>query len=415
MNKEKLIPELRFPEFKNEGEWEVKTLGSVAEIITGSTPSTTEPINYNGNSLFVSPADINDNRYIYKTKTTLSEIGFSKTRKIKKNSVLFVCIGSTIGKVAQNKFECATNQQLNSLISNEDNSSDFLYSILDYNSKKIASIAGNHAVPLINKTSFSSIKLNFPSNPQEQNKIATCLSSLDEVIAVHSQKLDLLKDHKKGLMQNLFPNPSASSGGEKVPKYRFKGFEKDGEWTSHKLKDLTKINQGLQIPISERYTEKVENSFFYITNEFLKSNNEKSYYIRNPSENVKCTVEDVLMTRTGNTGQVVTGVTGAFHINFFKIQFDRKFLNKDFFVYFLRLPHTQRIIMSYAGASTIPDLNHSDFYGILIKIPSLKEQQKIASCLSSLDALITAQTDKIEELKLHKKGLMQGLFPKINE
>jgi type I restriction enzyme S subunit len=119
------------------------------------------------------------------------------------------------------------------------------------------------------------------------------------------------------------------------------------------------------------------------------------------------------MTRTGNTGQVVTGVTGAFHNNFFKIQFDRKILNKDFLVYFLRLPDTQRIIISYAGASTIPDLNHSDFYRILIKIPSPKEQQKIASCLSSLDEIIKAQEDKIEQLKQHKRGLMQGLFPKI--
>jgi len=104
------VPKLRFKEFKNDGEWVEKSLGEVGEIITGNTPSTTEPLNYNGGKLFVSPADINGNRYITQTKTTLSDIGFSKTRQIQANSILFVCIGSTIGKVAQNKVDCATNQ-----------------------------------------------------------------------------------------------------------------------------------------------------------------------------------------------------------------------------------------------------------------------------------------------------------------
>ncbi|PAM96383.1 hypothetical protein B4N84_02880 [Flavobacterium sp. IR1] len=199
------VPKYRFPEFINDGEWIEKSLGSVAEIVTGSTPITSETINYNGNKLFVSPADINDSRYVIKTKNTLSDIGFSKIRKIKANSVLFVCIGSTIGKIAQNKFECATNQQLNSLIPFEENSSDFLYSILDFNSTKIASLAGNHAVPIINKTSFSTIKLGFPPTSNEQQKIGACLLFLDDLITAQMDKLEQLKLHKKGLIQCLFP------------------------------------------------------------------------------------------------------------------------------------------------------------------------------------------------------------------
>jgi type I restriction enzyme S subunit len=183
-------------------------IGSIAEIITGNTPSTLDITNYNGNNLFVSPGDISDNRYVIQTKTTLSEIGFSKTRKVKAYSILFVCIGSTIGKVAQNRFECATNQQLNSLIPFEENSSDFLYSILDFNSSQIASIAGNHAVPIINKTSFSAIRLNFPPTAKEQQKIASCLSSLDDLITAQTEKIKQLKLHKKGLMQGLFPKLS---------------------------------------------------------------------------------------------------------------------------------------------------------------------------------------------------------------
>lgn len=199
------VPKFRFKDFKDCGDWVEKSLGDVAEIITGNTPPTNNLSSYGGNKLFVSPADISATRYIVQTKTTLTEKGFAITRHIKENSVLFVCIGSTIGKVAQNKFECATNQQINSLIPYKGYSSDFLYSILDSNSVKIASLAGRHAVPLINKTSFSAIKLRFPVEFLEQQKIAQCLSSIDEFINTQSQKVDALKLFKKGLLQVLIP------------------------------------------------------------------------------------------------------------------------------------------------------------------------------------------------------------------
>lgn len=199
------VPKYRFKEFEKDGEWVEKKLGDVAEIITGNTPSTNEPLYYGGDKMFVSPADISDKRIVSHTKTTLTDLGFSKTRQIKEGSVLFVCIGSTIGKVAQNKYECATNQQLNSLIANSGYSNDFLYSILYANSSEIASMAGNHAVPIINKTSFSIVSLFFPPSLKEQQKIAWCLSSIDELITTQVEKIEQLKQHKKGLMQCLFP------------------------------------------------------------------------------------------------------------------------------------------------------------------------------------------------------------------
>ena len=118
---------------------------------------------------------------------------------------MFVCIGSTIGKVAMNKFECATNQQINSLVPNNENSSDFIYSNLELNAFKISGIAGNQAVPIINKTLFSSVKLKFPPTKEEQQKIASCLSAVDELITAQQEKIEQLQQHKKGLMQGLFP------------------------------------------------------------------------------------------------------------------------------------------------------------------------------------------------------------------
>ncbi len=197
-----------------------------------------------------------------------------------------------------------------------------------------------------------------------------------------------------------------------VPRLRFKdnNGRKLPEWEERELKDVCKINQGLQIPISERFTEKGEERYFYITNQFLKKDADVQYFIKNPSSSVLCSESDILMTRTGNTGKVVTGVNGAFHNNFFKINYDRKVLNRIFLCEFLSLDKTQFLILKLAGTSTIPDLNHSDFYKIAIQFPSLPEQTKIANFLTAIDERITQLTQKHDLLKQYKKGVMQQIF-----
>jgi type I restriction enzyme S subunit len=199
-------PRLRFPEFQNAGEWEEKTIGQLGDVVTGSTPSTARPEYYGGDRMFVSPADISDGRFIDKTKTTLTALGFEETRPIKANSILFVCIGSTIGKIAQNRHECATNQQINSVVPNSDYAHGFVYYALSGMADEIANLAGRQAVPIVNKSLFSSVGLLVPK-PPEQQRIADCLTSLDDHIAAQTQKHEALNTHKKGLMQQLFPSP----------------------------------------------------------------------------------------------------------------------------------------------------------------------------------------------------------------
>lgn len=193
-----------------------------------------------------------------------------------------------------------------------------------------------------------------------------------------------------------------------TPKLRFPGFT--GFWVPKSLGEVCKVNQGLQIPISERFLEPAENRYFYITNEFLKKGSQKSYYIESPNMSVICEQEDILMTRTGNTGMVVTGVRGAFHNNFFKININKKILDKDYLALFLRDKKTQYKILSLAGQSTIPDLNHKDFYSLTLNIPSLEEQKKIAAFFSLFDLKIEKLKEKIEQLELFKKGMLQKIF-----
>lgn len=197
-------PRLRFPEFQNAGEWEDQSIGDFGKVVTGSTPRTAQPAFYGGGIPFVSPADISDMRFVDQTKTTLTAEGFAETRPIRAGSVLFVCIGSTIGKVAQNMHDCATNQQINAVVPSSKHSDGFVYFALSLASERIALLAGRQAVPIINKSLFSSVRVLAPKLP-EQERIADCLSSLDALISAETQKLEALKLHKKGLLQQLFP------------------------------------------------------------------------------------------------------------------------------------------------------------------------------------------------------------------
>lgn len=181
-------------------------------------------------------------------------------------------------------------------------------------------------------------------------------------------------------------------------------------WNVVRLGEICNVKQGLQIPISERFCENAQNRYFYITNEFLKEKSEVKYYIENPPESTICFCDDILMTRTGNTGMVVTNVFGVFHNNFFKIAYDRQLIKKEYFVFFLTGPKIQSEILKRAGSSTIPDLNHSDFLSIKIPLPPLDEQEKIAEILSTWDEAINLTINLIENKKQFKKALMQNLL-----
>lgn len=429
MSKEKkIVPELRFPEFKNEGEWVEKKLDEVGEIITGNTPNTSEPINYNGNILFVSPADINDKRYLVDTKTKLSEVGFSKTRKIKENSVLFVCIGSTIGKVAQNKIECATNQQINSIVPFNEYSNDFLYSALEKSASKISELAGIQAVPIINKTQFSAIKLLFPKS-KEQQKVASCFYSLDELIEAHKQKLDLLKNHKKGLMQNLFPQ-----AGEKVPKWRFPEFKKDGEWVFEPFDKVYSflVTNSFSREFLNYENGKVKNihygdihtkfsTLFDITKEkvpYINSDvsierirqecycKEGDIIFADASEDLKDVGKSIEIINTNNE-QLLSGLH-----TLLARQMEPKLIT-GFGGYLFLSEKIRKQIQREAQGAKVLGISGTRISKINLYYPkNQKEQKKIIECLSSIDFLIKDLAEKLEQLKLHKKGLMQNLFPK---
>ena len=200
---------------------------------------------------------------------------------------------------------------------------------------------------------------------------------------------------------------------DNVPEIRFDYFKE--EWDKKRFKDFTKLSQGLQIAISSRFLEDGEHRYFYITNEFLNPNSTKKYYIESPSENVICTVDDILMTRTGNTGKVITNISGAFHNNFFKVDYDKFETSKMFLYYLLTSNNIQKEIIIRAGNSTIPDLNHSDFYSIKTSVPILAEQSAIGSLFSTLDDLLASYKDNLANYQSLKATMLSKMFPKVGQ
>jgi type I restriction enzyme, S subunit len=254
------------------------------------------------------------------------------------------------------------------------------------------------------------------SSLAEQQKIADCLSSLDELITAEAQKLDTLSAYKKGLMQQLFP-----SEGETLPKLRFLEFRDAGEWAEKRIEDLAKrgsghtpnksqpsyYNGGIKW-VSLADSNKLDNGYIYETKiEISEEGIENSSAVLHPPGTV-------IISRDAGVGKsAILHSAMAVSQHFIAWRCYKSKLSNWFLYYYLQVskPKFERI----ATGSTIKTIGLPYFKEIRIAIPSIPEQQKIAGCLSSLDELIAAQTQKLELLKMHKKGLLQQLFPALDE
>ena len=181
-------------------------MGDYGKVVTGNTPPTKDIENYeNGTYLWASPADLGTIKSITETKTMLSAQGFSKTRTLPKGSVLVTCIGSTIGKAGMATKEMSTNQQINSIVVNDNNDNEFVYYAIQSAFPRYLSSIAVQAVPIISKSAFELLPNNRPYL-QEQKKIGRFLSMLDERIATQNKIIDRLQSLIKGIAQNIVRN-----------------------------------------------------------------------------------------------------------------------------------------------------------------------------------------------------------------
>ena len=196
--------EVRFKKADGSGfpEWEETTIGAIGDVITGSTPSTKDAGNYGHDFCFCAPGDLGNGKYVVNTEKKVSEKGFKSGRAVPGGSVLATCIGSTIGKMGMAGCDMITNQQINSIIVKEDDS-EYVYYAIGYCFPQYLSSVGKQAVPILSKSEFSKKLFPLPCL-EEQHLIADFLSDFDEAIAAAKKELELWKELKKGLLQQVF-------------------------------------------------------------------------------------------------------------------------------------------------------------------------------------------------------------------
>ena len=413
----KLTPEYRFPEFKNDGDWDGDSLINIAKFRRGSFPQPyglPEWYDDENGMPFIQVYDVDDNfRLKQTTKRKISELAAAQSVFIEKGTVIITIQGS-IGRVAITQYDAYIDRTLlifQEFYNNIDKTFFAYILFLLFEIEKLKAPGG--IIKTITKKVLSDFVVSFPK-VQEQQKIASCLSSLDELLAAHKDKLDALKDHKKGLLQNLFPQE-----GETVPKLRFPEFERDGEWVEKKLNTLSKRviaknrNGKFTAVFTNSATDGIVDQRDYFDKDIANKKNLKNYfvvqngdYVYNPRISEHAPVGPLFKNRLGKTG-VMSPLYTVF-------RFNEK--NNDFYEYYFQTSHWRNSIRAIANTGARFDrisITASLFMEIPVLYTGLMEQQKIASCLSAVDELITAQQEKIEQLQQHKKGLMQGLFPKI--
>ena len=256
----------------------------------------------------------------------------------------------------------------------------------------------------------------------EQQKVADCLSSLDELIAAETQALAALKTHKKGLMQQLFPRE-----GETVPRLRFSEFREAGGWEASQLialsndplsngvfNDPQKVGVGYKlINVSDMYTDTAIDedclSLLELSQSDFEANQVKHgdiFFTRSSLVKAGIAVSNIYLGSSSD-------VTFDGHLIRFRANTNK--VIPLFAHYLFKTAPIRTQLIARGKSATMTTIGQADVASVMLFTPRKDEQQKISDCLSSLDDLITAQSHKIDALKTHKKGLMQQLFPVLDE
>lgn len=257
------------------------------------------------------------------------------------------------------------------------------------------------------------IDVTYPNSKAEQQKVAGCLTSLDEVIAAQGRKVEALKAHKRGLMQQIFPRE-----GETRPRLRFPEFRNLPEWGGTVLGDVsTIVRGGSPRPIDDFLTVEPEGLNWLKIGDVDR----EAKYVTATEEKVR--VEALSKTRVIRPGDFILSNSMSFgrpyistieaciHDGWIAVTRIRESLVHEFLYYSILSERSQTYFANQAAGSGVQNLNKDIIKLLPVAIPAKQEQQRIADCLSSLDSQIAAETQQLAALKTHKEGLMQQMFP----
>ncbi|GEM20893.1 restriction endonuclease subunit S [Nitrosococcus oceani] len=424
-DKQMRVPKLRFPEFRDAGEWEKVALSTQVELLSGLHLSPDGYTDTGDIPYFTGPSDYtNDLALVSKWTTRSANVG-------RAGDTLITVKGSGVGELLNLELdEVAMGRQLMAVRARTAHG-EFIFHFLITQRLRLIALASGNLIPGLSRGDILSLKVPVPSH-EEQQKIADCLSSLDALIAAQTEKLDALKTHKKGLMQQLFPR-----AGETVPRLRFPKFRDGGRWTSKKMSDVYRFLSTNTYSRDKLNYEKGEvknihygdihtkfSTLFDVTQEYVPYINrteslerikDDSYCLEgdivfaDASEDVEDVGKSIEIVNTGNE-KILSGLHTLL----------ARQKNNDLVIgfggYLFKSGLIREQIKRESQGAKVLGISSGRLSKIKVCFPYEKrEQQKIAHCLSSLDALIAAQAEKIDALKTHKKGLMQQLFPSLEE
>lgn len=384
----RLVPGLRFPEFEKDGEWEEKKLGEIANIINEKCKV----------------KDLKIETYISTENILKDYAGITQIAKLpqtgsftlfSKGDILVANIRPYLKKIWIADFDGAASNDVIVFRSNENINNSYVSHLIKNDEFVNYCMAGAKGVkmPRGDKEMMINYSVPKPSSTDEQQKIAECLSSIDEEISAIKEKAEQLKIHKKGLMQKLFP-----VAGKFVPEVRFPEFKK--EWGKNVLKTIIKT---ITPPKKLQTTEYHKKGMFPIIDQsqsfICGFSDDESALVNKKKEDVVIFGDHTCILKLAN----FTFIQGADGIKIFKSS-DPDIVRTDY-------------IYHYLNAFPIGIKEYKRHYSELKEIivcysDSIIEQQKIAECLSSIDELISLYENKVTLLEQHKKGLMQQLFPK---
>ena len=390
-----LEPKLRFPSFREAGYWYQTSLGKCSVILRGGSPRpidhymTTDKDGLN----WLKIGDVDKNaKYISMTKERVIIEALSKTREVYPGDLIMSNSMSFGRPYIMEIKTCIHDGWIAVTEISEKISRDFLYYFILSGGAQLyfLNAAAGGGIKNLNADIIKLLPVLYPESKDEQQKIAECLSSIDVLIDIQSQKLEVFKDHKKGLMQQLL-----TEGGEILPKYRFPEFKSHAQWKAKTFSDLFEIGSGKDhkhlsdgdIPVYG------SGGFMRLANEYLYDG-ESACIGRKGTINKPIFLTDKFWT-----------VDTLFYTHSFNECIPK-------FIYLL-FQNIDWLSLNEAGG--VPSLSKVIINKIEIMIPEIDEQQKIVDCIFSADDLIFKQNQKIEVLKAHKKGLMQQLFPTVEE
>ena len=391
-------------------DWRVVKVEDLGEVITGTTPSTTAKEYWNGKYPFVTPTDITQSEYVKKTERKITEKGLQKGRVIPKDSVLVTCIAS-IGKIALASEPCITNQQINAIICKQKVDPHYVYYAMTFRSNILRTWAGRTTNPIVKKSLFEKFPLSLPENINEQQKIASTLSTVDEAIQKVDVVLTKTERLKKGLMHELL---TKGIGHKEFKQTEIERIPKD--WEVDTLPNLMNIidYRGRTPPFSESGipyvgSDNIRNERIVFDNRRYVSEEAYNQYMTRGIPNPG----DILFTTEAPLGEVAIiprNFKFCFAQRLVALQCKNNF-ESTFFMYMLRSKTVQKQLRGWATGTTVKGISSKNMK--FIKIPYSKdvtEQQKIAEIISTADKKLELERNEKMKLKRIKQGLMDLLL-----